>query len=143
LSSRRYSKVTYSPSRGRSGSEAAFEDYVEVINHLIKEKGYASQSDVAERLGVSPPSVSSMLRRLQEKGYVLHERYRGVSLTPNGRSLAEKMEERHRMLAEFLVLIGVDKNVALEDAEHIEHYLHGSTLDRISELTRRLRKGEL
>jgi len=142
LSSSRHERVLYRPSRGRSGKYAALEDYVEIINHLIKEKGYASQADVAERLGVSPPSVSIMLRKLQRKGYVSRVKYRGVALTPEGKKLAERMEERHKMLAEFLITIGVDKKIAMEDAEHIEHYLHRDTLRRIAELTKKL-KGEL
>ncbi|MDG6935211.1 MAG: winged helix-turn-helix transcriptional regulator [Nitrososphaerota archaeon] len=136
-------KVTYRPSRGKRGAQAALEDYVEMINHLIKEKGFASQAEIAERLGVSPPSVTSMLRKLRDKGYVIHERYRGVSLTENGKKLAERMEVRHIMLAEFLTVIGVDKKTAYEDAENIEHYLHPATVEKISQLLKALKKGEI
>ncbi|MEM0117856.1 MAG: iron dependent repressor, metal binding and dimerization domain protein [Conexivisphaerales archaeon] len=135
-------RLLYRPSRGKSGKQAAVEDYVEVINHLIKEKGYASQSDVAERLGVSPPSVSSMLRKLHERGYVSHVKYRGVALTDEGKKLAERMEKRHMILAEFFTTIGVGKDIAMEDAEHIEHYLHKETVQKIAELTKKL-KGQL
>ncbi|MDG6929588.1 MAG: winged helix-turn-helix transcriptional regulator [Nitrososphaerota archaeon] len=136
-------KVAYTPSRGRSGAEAALEDYLEVINLLIREKGYVSQTDVAERLGVSRPSVSIMLQRLGEKGYVDHVKYRGIALTERGRDLAERMEERHRMLAEFLILIGVDRNTAFEDAENIEHHLHPVTLERIASLVQKLKEDKL
>lgn len=135
-------RLLYKPSRGKSGKQAAVEDYVEVINHLIKEKGYASQADVAERLGVSPPSVSLMLRKLHDRGYVSHVKYRGVTLTEEGKKLAEKMEKRHMILAEFFTSIGVPRDIAMEDAEHIEHYLHKETVEKIAQLIKRL-KGEL
>lgn len=131
-------RLVYRPSRGKSGKRAAMEDYVEVINHLIKEKGYASQADVADRLGVSPPSVSSMLKKLHKQGYVSHIKYRGVALTEQGRKLAESMEKRHMILAEFFIAIGVPKNIAMEDAEHIEHYLHKETVQKLAELKERL-----
>ncbi|MEM0075218.1 MAG: iron dependent repressor, metal binding and dimerization domain protein [Conexivisphaerales archaeon] len=135
--------VSYRPSRGKGGTQAALEDYVEVINHLIKKYGYASQTDVAERLGVSKPSVTLMLQRLKNKGYVEYVKYRGIGLTQKGRRLAERMEERHKMLAEFFLLIGVDEHIAYEDAELIEHYLHPITLQKISELLDKLKKKNL
>jgi DtxR family manganese transport transcriptional regulator len=143
MASRGDASIVYRPSRGRSGAQAALEDYVEVINHLIKEKGFASQAEIAERLGVSPPSVTSMLRKLKTRGYVFHERYRGVSLTDEGKKLAERMERRHMVLVEFLTFIGVDRKTAYEDAENIEHYLHPSTVQKIAELLQKLKEKQV
>jgi Mn-dependent DtxR family transcriptional regulator len=58
--------------------KSRLEDYLEAIYHLIQDKGYASTVEIAENLRVTPPTVSSMLQRLAAKGYLVHERYRGI-----------------------------------------------------------------
>ena len=66
------------------------EDYLEVIYELIQKKGYATAIDISESLNVSSPSVTKMLQRLEENKYLRYERYRGISLTNEGVSMAEK-----------------------------------------------------
>jgi Mn-dependent DtxR family transcriptional regulator len=107
------------------------EDYLEVIYELIQKKGYATAIDISESLNVSSPSVTKMLQRLDESKYLRYERYRGISLTNEGVSMAENIHEKHSLLVEFLRMIGVDENVANIDAEGIEHHLHPETLKKL------------
>ena len=107
------------------------EDYLEVIYELIQKKGYATAIDISEALNVSSPSVTKMLQRLDENKYLRYERYRGISLTNEGVSMAENIHDKHSLLVEFLRMIGVDENVANIDAEGIEHHLHPETLKKL------------
>ncbi|HEX9678780.1 transcriptional regulator MntR [Nitrososphaera sp.] len=109
------------------------EDYLEVIYELIQLKGYATTVDISNYLNVSSPSVTKMLQRLNESGHVNYEKYRGITLTDTGTAIAKSMHERHGILTEFLVMIGVDIETANRDAEGIEHYLHPETLKKLEE----------
>jgi Mn-dependent DtxR family transcriptional regulator len=115
------------------------EDYLEVIYELIQHKGYATSVDISESLNVSPPSVTEMLQRLDENKYLHYEKYRGISLTREGISMAKNIHEKHGLLAEFLKMIGVDGNVANLDADGIEHHLHQETLKKLHEFINVLR----
>ena len=72
------------------------EDYVELIADLIADRGEARQVDIAQRLGVAQPTVAKMLKRLASEGLIQQRPYRGVFLTQEGSSLAEKSRERHQ-----------------------------------------------
>ena len=115
-------------------STEATEDYLEMIDSLVLEKGFASTSDVAERMGVSKPTVTSIVKKLHREGYLVHEPYRGMALTESGRSLARNMKDRHEILRRLLVLIGVPKEIATSDAERIEHGMHPETVRKIRKL---------
>ena len=116
------------------------EDYLEVIYELIQKKGYATTIDISESLNVSSPSVTKMLQRLEENKYLRYERYRGISLTNEGVSMAENIHEKHSLLVEFLRMIGVDENVANIDAEGIEHHLHPETLRKLQVFINTIKK---
>ena len=116
------------------------EDYLEVIYHLIQEKGYASTVAVAEWLQVKPPTVSSMLQRLAAKGYLVHEPYRGVRLTEKGARIAKSVVMRHSIVSELLSMLGVDDEVAYQDTEGIEHHMQPVTLKKIEGLVEYLRE---
>lgn len=116
------------------------EDYLERIFELLSEKGYARVSDIAERLAIKPSSVTNMIQRLEESGYVSREPYRGFTLTRTGRRVGAKISERHRVLAEFLTALGVPKRVVEKDIEGLEHHLSEETLLALAVLTRRLVK---
>jgi Mn-dependent DtxR family transcriptional regulator len=118
---------------GRKSSEAT-EDYLEMIDLLVLEKGYASTTDIAERMGVSKPSVTSIVKKLHRQGYLVHTPYRGMTLTDAGRDLARTMKDRHEILRRLLVVIGVPKDIATDDAEKIEHGLHPETVRKIRKL---------
>lgn len=117
------------------GSVEATEDYLEAIDSLIDEKGFAASVDIAERMSVSKPTVTSIVKKLDREGFLVHEKYRGIKLTPKGKRLAEEMQERHRLIASFLVLFGVEEETAHQDAERIEHGLHVDTLRKLGAFT--------
>lgn len=116
------------------------EDYLEVIYELINQKGYATAIDISESLNVSSPSVTKMLQRLDESKYLKYEKYRGVDLTNEGIAVAENIREKHHLLAEFLEMIGVDRNIANLDAEGIEHHLHPETLKKLQQFIKTFKK---
>jgi len=104
------------------------EDYVELIADLIDVTGEARAVDLAERLGVTNATVNSALNRLAREGLVSRQRYRSIFLTDAGRALAETARERHRLVRDFLVSLGVDRETAEIDAEGIEHHTSDKTL---------------
>lgn len=104
------------------------EDYVELIDDLIRDGGEARQVDIAARLGVAQPTVARMLRRLVEDGLVQRKAYRGVFLTDEGSALARMSRERHEIVETFLIALGVSPEVAQRDAEGIEHHVSEETL---------------
>lgn len=115
------------------------EDYLETIYELVQHKGYATLADIAEYLNVQPPSVTTMMRRLDESGLLNYEKYRGIQLTEKGMDIAKIIHDRHSVLSEFLKLIGVSEKIANEDAESMEHHLHPQTMHKLIELTRVLK----
>ncbi|MCD6461321.1 MAG: metal-dependent transcriptional regulator, partial [Thermoplasmata archaeon] len=89
-------------------------------------------TDIASSMDVSPPTVTEMMRKLAERGLVDYEPYRGVVLTEKGRKIAVGLERDHRILAEFLRLIGVDAETAEMDACEIEHHVAKDTMLHLS-----------
>ena len=122
------------------GSSSAVEDYLERILELINSKGYARVVDIASRLKISQASVTNMVQRLDAEGLLKYEKYRGLVLTSAGARLARKIARRHRLLTDFLKLLGVDKQVIHHDVEGMEHHISTSTLRAIERLTAQLRR---
>jgi Mn-dependent DtxR family transcriptional regulator len=116
------------------------EDYLEAIYNLNVEKGYVSTADISERLGVKPPTVSSMVSNLAKKGFLEHERYRGMRLTSAGEKVARSVIKRHQVISELISMLGVDDQTAYVDTEGIEHHVHPSTLRRFERLADYLRE---
>lgn len=110
------------------------ENYVKAIYQLCAEtdvKG-ASTGAIAKRLGVSPGTVTSMLRTLSESGLADYQAYEGVQLTDSGRRLALRVLRRHRLVELFLVeTLGLTWDEVHEEAEHLEHAVSESLVDRI------------
>lgn len=106
-----------------------FEDYVELIDDLIREGGEARQVDIAARLGVAQPTVARMLKRMAEAGLVTRRPYRGAFLTEAGQALAEQSRARHEIVERFLIDLGVDPETARKDAEGLEHHVSDETLE--------------
>lgn len=104
------------------------EDYVELIADLIASHGEARPVDIAERLGVKPPTVTKNISRLKSTGLVKRERYRSIFLTEKGQALADACRHRHRIVVAFLQKLGIDEATAERDAEGIEHHVSAETL---------------
>ncbi|MGR3499154.1 MAG: manganese-binding transcriptional regulator MntR [Limimaricola soesokkakensis] len=113
------------------------EDYVELIAELIELQGEARPVDIAERLGVKPPTVTKNISRLKDAGLVSRERYRAIFLTPAGQKLAEACRRRHRIVVAFLLSLGIDEDTAERDAEGIEHHVSENTLEAFERATSR------
>jgi len=122
------------------GSSTAVEDYLERILELINSKGYARVVDIAGALKISQASVTNMVQRLDAEGLLKYEKYRGLILTAAGKSLAHKIAQRHKLLTDFLRLLGLDDRVIYHDVEGMEHHVSASTLRAIEALTAQLRR---
>ena len=103
------------------------EMYLETIHILSKKSDCVRSIDVGEYMGFSKPSVSRAVGLLKKGGYVVSDADGYLSLTEAGKEVAEKMYERHTLLTEFLVSIGVSREVAAEDACKMEHYMSDET----------------
>lgn len=111
------------------------DDYVELISDLIREVGEARQVDMAARLGVSQPTVAKMLKRLASVGLIEMIPWRGVFLTAEGETLAQESRERHQIVENFLLVLGVSPEIARRDAEGMEHHVSEETLVKFREFT--------
>jgi Mn-dependent DtxR family transcriptional regulator len=110
------------------------EDYLEKIYLLIKDKGYARVVDIASSLNVLPSSATKMIQKLDEMGFGIYERYRGIVLTVKGKKLAKALAEKHELLEDFLRTIGVHEENIYEEVEGIEHHVSKQTAFCISSL---------
>src|SRR6266436_2271632 len=93
------------------------EDYLERIHELIEEKGYARVVDIASSLKVRQASVTSMVQKLGEAGYLNYVKYRGLVLTNKGREVARKIQNRHETLSRFFSLFDLDAESQRQDIE--------------------------
>jgi len=110
------------------------EDYLERIHELIQEKGYARVVDIASSLKVTQASVTSMVQKLGESGYLNYEKYRGLILTDKGLEIAEGIQKRHETLSRFFSLFGLDAKTQQDDIEGIEHHLSPATVEILADL---------
>jgi len=112
------------------------EDYLERIYELIEEKGYARVVDIASSLDVKQASVTSMVQKLGELGYLNYEKYRGLILTDKGREVACKIQRRHETLSRFFSLFGLAAETQRQDIEGIEHHLSSATVEVLEDLAK-------
>ena len=112
------------------------EDYLERIHELIEEKGYARVVDIASSLQVKQASVTGMVQKLGESGYLNYEKYRGLVLTEKGKQVATNIQKRHETLSRFFSLFGLDRETQKEDIEGIEHHLSPETVEVLADLAR-------
>lgn len=97
------------------------ENYLETILILHNRLGMVRSIDIATELGFSKPSVSVFMKNLRENGYILVDKDGYITLTDTGRAIADKIYERHQMIAEILMALGVDEETAYRDSCKIEH----------------------
>lgn len=107
------------------------EMYLETILRLYEKKDRVRSIDIAEEMGYSKPSVSRAVGILKRNGYILVDTVGTITLTESGRETAEKTYERHRVLSELLMDLGVDEKTAVEDACKMEHVISDTTFDAI------------
>ena len=122
-------KAAHASERKRSSSR--MEDYLEIIGELVELKGYATTLDISRYMNVSAPSVTKMLQRLVENGFLEYEKYHGINLTDKGTQVAEGIRQKHGILLEFFEILGVGYETANQDAEGIEHHLNPKTIKQL------------
>jgi Mn-dependent DtxR family transcriptional regulator len=113
----------------------SIEDYLERIYELIEQKGYARVVDIAQALEIRQPSVTAMVQKLAQAGYLNYEKYRGLTLTEKGRGVAGAIRERHQILQRFFTLLAVPSETQEQDIEGIEHCLSPATMSALARLT--------
>ena len=119
------------------------EDYVELVYDLQKGKKKVHTNDIASALSINPASVTEIFQKLSEEGYINYEKYIGATLTKKGRTLAVNTKKKHNKITEFLILLGVDKEIAETDACEMEHILHPDTMDTIIKFVEVIKKCEI
>ena len=107
------------------------EDYLEVIAELVELKGYATALDISRFMNVSPPSVTKMLQKLDEKKYLEYEKYHGINLTNMGKQVADTIRRKHSTLLEFFEILNIGKEIANQDTEGLEHHLNPKTIRQL------------
>ena len=114
------------------------EDYLEAILVLSRELGNVRSIDVANYLEYSKPSVSVAMKRLRENGFVTLDENGNLILTGSGLSIALKIYERHLVISQFLISIGVDEAIAKKDACRMEHVISDESFEKIKQLSHKI-----
>lgn len=109
------------------------ENYLETILILSQKMPHVRSIDIANELEFTKPSVSVAMRNLRENGYIVVDKDGHITLTDAGRQIAETMYERHTMLSNWLMYLGVDAETAVEDACKIEHVVSAKSFKAIKE----------
>lgn len=104
-------------------TEESAENYLETVLLLSRKNGKVRSVDIARERGFSKPTVSIALKKLVQKGYVEINADLAVVLTQDGRRIAEKIYERHRLITQLLMKVGADEQMAEENACRIEHVI--------------------
>lgn len=107
------------------------ENYLEAILMISLRQAYVRSIDITNELEVSKPSVSVAMKNLRENGYILMDSDGHISLTPAGQKIADTMYERHTLLSQWLIHLGVSKEIASQDACKMEHVLSPETFEAI------------
>ncbi|MGM9637911.1 MAG: metal-dependent transcriptional regulator [Eubacteriales bacterium] len=107
------------------------EDYLEAILVLSRRKGAVRSIDIAAELDFSKPSVSVAMKNLRENGYIEMDSGGYITLLPPGKEIAEKIYERHTLISDWLIGMGVPKDIAAEDACRIEHVISDESFHAI------------
>lgn len=109
------------------------ENYLETILMIKLKKGNVRSIDVANHLNFSKPSVSVAMKHFREEGYICMDSDGSISLTEKGQEIAERMYERHQIIAKALMALGVDESTAYEDSCKIEHDISDQSFNKIKE----------
>ena len=107
------------------------EDYLETILILKERTGQVRSIDIATKMNYTKPSISVAMKKLRENGYIEMDKDGFITLTPSGLEIASNIYERHKLLTDFFVALGVNEKTAAEDACKIEHDLSEETFEKI------------
>lgn len=107
------------------------EDYVEIVYIIQNKKEKVHTSDIASAFNINPASVTEIFQKLSDEDYINYEKYTGVTLTEKGRKIAMNTKKKHDTLKSFLILLGVDEEIADEDACKIEHHVNPETMRKL------------
>jgi len=129
--SKRLESIKAAHKTKKTSSTTSEEDYLEVIAELVELKGYATTLDISRFMNVSPPSVTKMLQKLDEKKYLEYEKYHGINLTNIGKQVADTIRRKHSTLLEFLEILNVGKDIANQDTEGLEQQLNDKTIRQL------------
>ena len=129
--SKRLESIKAAHKTKKTSSTRSEEDYLEVIAELVELKGYATTLDISRFMNVSPPSVTKMLQKLDEKKYLEYEKYHGINLTDIGKQVADTIRRKHSTLLEFFEILNVGKGIANQDTEGLEHHLNDKTIRQL------------
>ena len=129
--SKRLESIKAAHKTKKTSSTTSEEDYLEVIAELVELKGYATTLDISRFMNVSPPSVTKMLQKLDEKKYLEYEKYHGINLTAIGRQVADTIRKKHSTLLEFFEILNVRQGIANQDTEGLEHHLNDKTIRKL------------
>ncbi len=121
---------------------ASAEDYLEAILSLRIRQGNVRSIDIANELNYSKPSVSVAMKKLRESGYIQMDPDGAIILLPEGEKIAQRVYERHRLLTDFFIHLGVDPEVAAADACKVEHDLSAETFEKIKEFAQNTQLAE-
>jgi len=113
------------------GIHESGEMYLESIHVLLKKNGQVRSIDISEHMGYSKPSVSRAVGVLKAGGFILVDSEGHITLTPKGLEVAEKIYERHTLLSQLLVSLGVRPEIAAEDACRLEHAMSDESFEAI------------
>ncbi|MBQ1521396.1 MAG: metal-dependent transcriptional regulator [Erysipelotrichaceae bacterium] len=113
------------------------EMYLETILILSQRMENVRAIDIGEEMGYSKPSVSRALKILKENSYINVDKNGYITLSKTGREIAEKIYERHQVLSEILIKLGIDPEIAIEDACRMEHVISDTSFEAIKKYIRK------
>jgi Mn-dependent DtxR family transcriptional regulator len=117
---------------------SSLEDYLEAVFVLSSTIESVRVTDIAEHLGVSKPSVNRAVNTLTQNGFLEHETYGNIKITPMGESYAANVLRRHKLIKQFLInTLGVDEDNAEKDACKMEHVMSTTTIEKLYEYLER------
>lgn len=114
------------------------ESYLECIADLIRDKGYARVTDIAEVMEVTTSTVSNTMKKLEKMELVDTEKYGMVKLKKEGQKIAQKIQKRHKILVNFLQKLDIPEEIIEKDVDGLEHHLSEVSLKAIEDLTKKI-----
>ena len=114
------------------------EDYLELIADLLNKYGEARIVDIANKLNIAQSTANKTIKRLRAQGYIKKEPYRSIFLTLKGQKIANFSKKRHKIVFNFLLNLGLSKEVAYADSEGIEHHVSNKTLSKMEKFNKKI-----